>query len=163
MPANYQYGTEGNDTLTGTYDNDVMYGLGGVDVLVTGSGYVDTLNGGPGADTFDFNSASGIAHYIKDFHWAEGDKIDLSTIDAKEYSLSSPSTWGNQAFTWKGDITSKWFDSTPGVGLGRGELGYVYFGNGKTLVIGNTDGDSQDELQINLTGAIPSLASDFVL
>ena len=155
MPADYLYGTEGNDTLTGTYDNDVMYGLGGDDVLVTGSGYVDTLNGGPGADTFDFNSTSG-HHNIGDFHWADDDKIDLGTIDAKERSWS-PSTWGNQAFTWKGDVTGTW-------ALRNGELGYHHYpGSSETLVIGNTDGDSLMELQINVTGAVPSLASDFIL
>ncbi len=81
--------------------------------------------------------------------------VPLSTIDAKEYSFWSPSTWGNQAFTWKGDVTNK----GP---LGKGELGYVNYG-GTTYVNGNTDGDSQVELQIWVDGAIPSLASDFVL
>jgi Ca2+-binding RTX toxin-like protein len=158
MSVNYVYGTDGNDTLTGTsaYSNDVLYGRGGDDVLVAGGGYIDTLNGGPGADTFDFNSTSGGAHKIADFHWADGDKIDLSTIDAKEYSFWSSSTWGNQAFTWKGDVTGTW-------ALGRGELGYENWGGSETLIIGNTDGDSHMELQINVTGAIPSLASDFVL
>jgi hypothetical protein len=135
-----------------------MYGLGGDDVLVTGSGYVDTLNGGSGADTFDFNSTSGGAHTIEDFHWADGDKIDLGTIDAKEYSAWSPSTWGNQAFTWKGDVTN----AGPYGGLGTGELGYRDYG-WQTVVIGNTDGDSQWEFQLIVKGAVPSLASDFVL
>lgn len=157
--TNYLYGSEGNDTLTGTYDNDVMYGLGGDDVLVTGSGYVDTLNGGPGADTFDFNSTSGGAHNIGDFHWAEGDKIDLGTIDAKEYSAWSPSTWGNQAFTWKGDVTN----AGPYGGLGRGELGFRNFPGSDTQVIGNTDGDSQLELHISVKGYVLFIASDFVL
>jgi hypothetical protein len=158
MP-NYIYGSDGNDTLTGTYSNDKVYGNGGDDVLVTGNSYPDTLIGGAGADTFDFNSTSGGAHTIEDFHWADGDKIDLSTIDAKEYSVWSPSTWGDQAFTWKGDVTN----AGPYGGLGRGELGYRYYGGGETVVIGNTDGDSQWEFQIIVKGAIPSLASDFVL
>ena len=157
MTVNYVYGNDGNNTLTGTYGNDHMYGLGGDDVLVTGEGYVDTLNGGAGADTFKFNSASGGAHTIEDFHWADGDKIDVSAIDAKEWSAWSSSTWGNQAFTWKGDVTSNW-----GL-LGKGELGYAYYGGWETLILGNTDGDSQMELQIKVMGAIPSLATDFVL
>ena len=85
----------------------------------------------------------------------DGDKIDLSTIDAKEGSWS-PSTWGNQAFTWKGDVTGTW-------ALGNGELGYENWGGSETWVFGNTDGDSHMELQIRVNGAIPSLASDFVL
>jgi Ca2+-binding RTX toxin-like protein len=158
MPINYVYGSEGDDTLYGTYSNDVIYGLGGDDVLVTGNSYVDRLNGGAGADTFDFNSTSGGAHTIEDYHWWEGDKIDVSTIDAKEYSWYNPSTWGNQAFTWKGDVTN----NGPHGGLGRGELGYRRLGS-DTFVELNTDGDSQSEFQIQVKGYVPFIASDFVL
>ena len=68
----------GNDTLTGGADQD-------------------SLEGGIGADRFDFNSASespsgGLIDHILDFNRLEGDKIDLSTIDANVLLQ------GNQAF-----------------------------------------------------------------
>ncbi len=156
--ANYIGGTDGNDTLPGTTSYDSMYSHGGNDVLVS-SARSDTMNGGLGADRFDFNSV-GEAFYdmIADFHWWEGDKVDVSTIDAKEYSWSSPSTWGNQAFTWKGDVTN----AGPYGGLGKGELGYRTYPS-DTRVIGNTDGDPQIEFQIQLDDYVLLVASDFVL
>jgi Ca2+-binding RTX toxin-like protein len=153
--AYYIGGTAGNDTLLGTTSYDAMYSHGGNDVLVS-SPRSDTMNGGTGADRFDFNSV-GEAFYdvIADFHWWEGDKVDVSTIDAKDYSWSSSSTWGNNTFTFKGNVNDG--------GLGKGELGYSFIYNGNTMIYGNTDGDSSPELAIQVSGTHYFNASDFVL
>lgn len=55
------------------------------------------MTGGLGADTFDFNSVIGspnavIRDTILNFTWSEGDKIDISGIDADQ------TVAGDQAF-----------------------------------------------------------------
>jgi Ca2+-binding RTX toxin-like protein len=100
------YGGEGNDWADGWTENDSIYGEGGNDSLEGGNGN-DWLNGGSGqdklhgeagADTFDYNAASESTllapDTIYDFSGTgrEGDKIDLSGIDANLYAA------GNQAF-----------------------------------------------------------------
>jgi Ca2+-binding RTX toxin-like protein len=89
-------GGSGNDTIYGEDDSDSIYGEAGDDYLSSGQGR-DILSGGAGKDTYDFNSVSespafGAYDTILDFKWWEGDKIDLTTIDA---DLGSP---GDQAF-----------------------------------------------------------------
>jgi hypothetical protein len=122
---------------------------------VSSAGY-DTMSGGWGDDRLDFNSVSEAnGDYIRDFHSWEGDVIDVSTIDAKDYSWSSSSTWGNNTFTFKGNVNDG--------GLGKGELGYSFIYNGNTMIYGNTDGDSSPELAIQVSGTHYFNASDFVL
>jgi Ca2+-binding RTX toxin-like protein len=170
----YGYGYDGNDTIYGHGGNDNLYGGYGDDSLEGGNGndYLsggdgnDTLVGGmdndvmygwAGADIFRFTSITdwwGIGDTIGDYHWWEGDKIDLSGVDAKAYSFWSPSTWGDQAFAWKGN--------SGGATLGKGELGY-YQSSGNTYVCGNVDGDSDFEVFITVNGNVPFIASDFYL
>jgi Ca2+-binding RTX toxin-like protein len=71
------YGNANNNVINGNSGNNWLYG---------GTGK-DTLSGGAGKDTFDFDSVNespawGALDTISDFSWIEGDKIDLSTIDA---------------------------------------------------------------------------------
>jgi Ca2+-binding RTX toxin-like protein len=94
FPSNLATAVE--DRIDGGGSADVLDGGGGDDSLVGGLG-ADTLLGGAGADTFEFNfvneSPFGIGYdTISDFNPLEGDKIDLSGIDA-DTGLS-----GNQAF-----------------------------------------------------------------
>jgi serralysin len=97
--ANEITGNNFNNFLAGLHGNDNLNGGNGDDMLVGGNG-MDTLTGGNGADTFDFNLVSesrGVSgalgrDKITDFSSQEGDKIDLSEIDA---NLSQP---GDQAF-----------------------------------------------------------------
>jgi len=89
-------GGAGNDTLKGELGNDSLNGGDGNDLLDGGLGQ-DSLTGGLGADKFDFNAvtespAGGAYDTIVDFKWSEGDKVDLSTIDANLLII------GNQAF-----------------------------------------------------------------
>jgi Ca2+-binding RTX toxin-like protein len=107
-------GGAGIDILFGGADNDFLYGDGdgtsvadsgrdtlhggyGNDFLIGGA-KSDTLWGNAGADTFIFETATdlGLGHTdaIKDFSRAQGDKIDLSGIDANTRIA------GNQAFTF---------------------------------------------------------------
>jgi len=91
------YGNGGNDDLYGGSGKDELYGGDGNDLLVGGSS-PDLLYGGAGADTFrlvdhyDSKRWENMYDEIKDFSRAEGDKIDLSVLDARL------GTAGNQAF-----------------------------------------------------------------
>src|SRR5262245_53290536 len=97
-------GGDGNDELWGNEGEDVLLGGNGNDRLI-GDGRpwnfgADTLTGGAGADTFVFwqiaDSTPADYDIITDFSSAQGDKIDLSEIDAN--SLVA----GYQAFTFIG-------------------------------------------------------------
>jgi Ca2+-binding RTX toxin-like protein len=136
----YLSGGGGNDTLVGGMDNDVMYGHEGADKFVTTS-IVDMW---------------GIGDRIGDFHWWEGDKIDLRGVDAKAYDFWSASTWGDQAFSWVGPT------GYAPQALGKGQLAY-YQSDGNNHVYGNVDGDSQFEINITVNGTVPLIASDFYL
>lgn len=90
------FGFDRNDKLYGGADDDDLSGGAGNDIL-NGGGGRDDLTGDTGADTFRFHLASESTVFdfdtIRDFSRAEGDKIDLSFIDANTV-LS-----GNDAFT----------------------------------------------------------------
>lgn len=83
------WGNDGNDYLHGGAGADSLNGGNGDDVLVGGAG-LDTLTGGAGADTFVLGTqSSSKTDVIKDFSFAEGDKIEIigkfdkSAIDFK--------------------------------------------------------------------------------
>ncbi|MDO9336631.1 MAG: hypothetical protein Q7T61_09545 [Caulobacter sp.] len=83
--ANNLLGNSGTNTLWGLAGNDTINGGDGNDVIVGGLGG-DQLRGGAGADTFMVEQESTVAKteldQIHDFSIAEGDIIDLSSIDA---------------------------------------------------------------------------------
>ncbi|MCB4820311.1 M10 family metallopeptidase C-terminal domain-containing protein [Roseicella aerolata] len=150
----YMYGQGGNDLLYGHAGNDYLDGGDGNDTLIGGEG-ADGLTGGKGADVFKYNTVQETWYdAIWDFKYSEGDKIDLSGIDAKTHETFSPSTWGNQAFHWVGNLAGK--------GLGKGDLGYQYVG-GDTYVYGNTDSDAAYEVALRVSGHVPFIANDFFL
>lgn len=76
----------GNDEINGGAGDDTIQGQSGRDLINGGAG-MDELSGGPGADRFDFNALSDsgktapTSDLILDF--GNGDRIDLSTIDAR--------------------------------------------------------------------------------
>lgn len=92
-------GTAFNDVLTGSNIANHLSGGSGNDILVGGLGS-DVLAGGSGADSFVFktalDSAPGHEDQITDFSSGEGDRIDLSTIDANTNAA------GLQAFVYIG-------------------------------------------------------------
>ena len=87
------YGQPGNDVLTGGTGNDILKGGEGVDTLIgvdltatqPGNSEIDTLHGGPGADSFILGNGqvyyddNGTADYamILGFNGAQGDRIQL--------------------------------------------------------------------------------------
>lgn len=127
----------GNDTLIGSNASNNLYG---------GLGQ-DSLTGGLGADTFVFKSIaeSTVANpdTIIDFSSAQGDKIDLSAIDA----IAGGS---NDAFTFT-NLGSSAFTGTGQLRL-DGDILY-----------GNTTGDINPDFAIDLNGVTSLTSADFIL
>ncbi|OWJ68101.1 calcium-binding protein [Inquilinus limosus] len=144
-------GSQGNDSIVGDTYANVLQGWGGSDVLA-GAGGKDTLTGGAGADRFVYGSAAqsvvgANADRITDFSHAQGDRIDLSAIDA------STAAAGNQAFRF--------------IGTGlytrhAGELRYAFNG-ADTTIAGDLNGDGVSDVHIVLAGRVVLQAGDFVL
>jgi Ca2+-binding RTX toxin-like protein len=140
-----------NDILTGTDGADKLNGLAGNDSLIGGLGK-DALTGGVGSDLFKFISLSDSsslpkqADTITDFKHSEGDKIDLSAIDAKtEFE-------GDQAFTYIGTIAFS-TDATGQLRLDP-KTGILY---------GSNNADVAPEFAILLSGIKNLVPEDFVL
>jgi Ca2+-binding RTX toxin-like protein len=154
-------GGGGNDTLYGFLDDDKLFGGTGNDYLFAGAGDdlldggtgTDVLAGENGGDLFDWNSTNetsvtvATADLITDFKIAEGDRIDLSSIDANAYVA------GDQAFTFIGTAD---FSGNPG------ELNYYHSG-GETIIQLQTGTSADVEAVIRLTGTLTPDASWFAL
>ena len=145
-------GGGGADKLLGGNGNDKLAGGAARDILVGGKG-ADTLTGGAGADTFVFSAttdstvaASG-RDVITDFSRAQGDKIDLKTIDANTKAA------GDQAFTFIG---------TSAFQKKAGELRYEKK-SGDTFVYGDVDGDGKADFAILIDANVTLNANDFIL
>lgn len=139
-----------NDNLTGSGGNDTLYGEDGTDIL-SGEGGFDTLVGGAGADRFSFGgfdigNTLNTADRIVDFSTAQGDKIDLTAIDAVAGG-------GDNVFSFIGTAA---FSNV--AGQLRTE---VIFGN--TYVMGDVNGDGVADFFIKLDGSVPLSAGDFLL
>lgn len=141
--ANTLSGRDGDDTLTAGRGSDKLRGGLGA----------DDLTGGAGADTFAFKTVDETTvdaagrDTISDFSGNNGDRIDLSAIDANAAKS------GNQAFDHIGTaaFTGK-----------AGELRHVEQ-DGGTFVYGDTDGDRKADFAIHLDTASSLSAGDFVL
>ncbi|WP_343717301.1 calcium-binding protein [Inquilinus sp.] len=139
------------ENVTGSAGSDTITGNSGANVL---NGWIgrDTLTGGAGADRFAFSSVShsavgANADRITDFTRSQGDRIDLSAIDAKTTAA------GDQAFSFIG---------TAAFGHVAGQLRYAVSG-ASTIIAGDVNGDGTSDFHIVLTGALALQASDFVL
>lgn len=144
---------EGSDPLFGTgnsLDNEIIGNDGGN--VLNGLGGKDSLTGGADADTFLFSSTGNIGNstptrdVIFDFSQAQGDRIDLSAIDAVAGG-------GDDAFTFIGTGA---FSNT------AGELRTAAEG-GNTRVEGDIDGDGAADFQMILIGSIALTGGDFIL
>lgn len=142
-----------SNTLTGNAGNNTLKGQGGNDTL-TGAAGADKLHGGTGADRFVFKALSDSTvsssgrDMIYDFSRSQGDRIDLSAIDASTKSS------GDQAFTFIGEksaFTGK-----------AGELRYVNSG-GDTFVYGDVNGDRKADFAIGFDATLNFVKGDFVL
>jgi Ca2+-binding RTX toxin-like protein len=148
-------GGVGPDILNGRGGNDVLDGGGGNDVLTGGSGR-DRLTGGAGADRFDFNAAgesrAGVANRdtIVGFSHAQGDRINLSAIDADQRA-GHP---GNQAFVFIGAATFAHYHA-----LHPAVFGMVRYAGG--LVQANVNANLAADLEIAVPVALH--AGDFHL
>jgi Ca2+-binding RTX toxin-like protein len=146
------YGGEGADTLKGGDGADVLAGYVGFDILVGGMGQ-DALTGGADPDFFAWQSATetslaeNTADLVTDFNFAEGDRLDLSGIDADVYAA------GNQAFTFIGTAA---FSGAPG------EINYYHAG-GDTFIQLQTGTAVDIEGLIHLSGIHTPTASWFIL
>ena len=149
--ANRLSGGVGNDILDGAAGNDTLYGDSGNDRLTGGSG-ADKLYGGTGADTFVFtsykDSTASARDMIYDFSQSQGDRIDLSAIDARTTTSST-----NDAFTFIGEkaFTKK-----------AGELRYLNK-DGDTYLYGDVNGDGTADFTIRLDKTIDFVRGDFIL
>ncbi|WP_454916875.1 beta strand repeat-containing protein [Xanthobacter sediminis] len=129
-------GGKGSDGLAGGSGNDRLEGNTGNDRL-SGGGGDDRLTGGSGADQFIYraisDSTSESFDTIADFSATQGDRIDLSAIDA------SSATSKNDAFVY---IGSKAFSGT---------AGQLRFSGG--YLMGDVNGDKVADLSIKIAGA----------
>ncbi len=175
-PSDAIVGTAGDDILNGTAAADIVYGQlgddeidgGGGDDTIFGGGDRDTLSGGigndilsGGADSDDLIGGAGadIFRYylvtestladsdkIKDFNSSEGDKIDLSLIDAN-YLVGE-----NNAFVISSSFT-----------MVAGQLVISSTSSGVYWVRADVNGDGVADLQIEVRSSNALTASDFFL
>lgn len=134
------------DRLTGDAKANLLEGGGGKDTLTGGDG-ADGLRGGAGADLFVVSALSHskttAADTIYDFSHAEGDRIDLSGIDAVAGGKDN-------AFTLAGAFGHK-----------AGELVSV-LSQDHYVVQGDVNGDGVADFAINVFSQTSLVAADFV-
>jgi hypothetical protein len=140
-----------NDVITGTDVANKLNGLAGNDTLIGGLGK-DSLTGGVGADVFKFNSVNDSsavpkqADTITDFKHAQGDKIDLSAIDANSALPNDQAFTLISAATFSADAT-----------------GQLRFDAKTSTLYGSINADDTPEFSILLNGVKSLVQEDFVL
>lgn len=144
------YGDSGDDRVDGGPENDILFGGDGRDTLIGGTG-IDVQYGGKGADRFIFQSEHESVRphpdTIGDFSRSEGDKIDLSKIDAVRGGADNGFTFiGTNAFT--------------GV---AGQLAVRAGANGIWEVLGDVNGDKVADFFLAVVTPLQPSAADFVL
>ena len=145
------HGNWGTDWLFGEDDSDVLIGGDDDDILQGGMNGLtgpDRLIGGSGADRFVWSAVAEMAGFdiIEDFNRADGDVIDVSTIDANE------AMFGRQHFVFVGDIG--------GVPPGPGQISWDPT---TSSLVFNSDADAAPEGFIQVPGGGTPNASWFVL
>jgi VCBS repeat-containing protein len=142
-------GQGGEDRLVGRGGRDLLGGGDGADTIVGGLGK-DRLTGGTGADTFvfetlaDSGAAKAARDVIRDFSGTDGDRIDLSGLDAV-------SGGADDAFRLVAAFSGA-----------AGEL-VVVQSRRATLIQGDVDGDGRADFSISLDGAHTLTADHFLL
>ena len=126
--------------VPGSAGFQVLWGLDGNDTMIGGS-LIRTI-GGNGADTFVFKAA-GSSGILTDFSSAQGDRIDLTGIDA---DLGAT---GDQAFTF---IDSAAFS---------GQAGELRYAGG--VIAGDVNGDGVADFSVMIQNFAVLAASDFFL
>jgi Ca2+-binding RTX toxin-like protein len=136
-------GTDSVNYLTGNDGNNILTGKGGL----------DALEGGGGADTFrylalsDSNAVTGMDRIV-DFDFAEGDRVNVSAIDA------NAGLAGNQAF-----------DTLIAADAAFTEAGQFRFSKQGNYFLAefNANGDPTAELAIRFQGIEPPEETWFIL
>lgn len=127
-----------NNQMTGNSADNILSGLAGKDILT----------GGAGADTFAYQNVSDSvndAHdVITDFSELQGDKIDLSAVDANSNQAEK------QIFHYIGTV-----DFTK-------QAAQLRFDSATHQLQGDTNGDGKAEFVIELSG-VSNLASDALI
>ncbi|URK87907.1 M10 family metallopeptidase C-terminal domain-containing protein [Rhizobium sp. RCAM05350] len=150
--ADRLYGNAGGNRLSGGAGNDLLSGAAGNDLLIGGAG-ADDLCGGTGADRFIFSASSESTvapagrDSIFDFLAAQGDRIDLSRIDANTKIA------GDQPFT---------FINSSGFSCKASELRYTQTAS-DTYIYGDVNGDGKSDFILHLDDAISMQKGYFVL
>jgi Ca2+-binding RTX toxin-like protein len=142
-------GQDGDDLIEGGAGRDVLYGDAGDDVILGGTG-LDQLFGQAGADRFVFTaladslatSGPGVgegltADWVRDFSAAEGDRIDVSGIDA-DAGLA-----GDQAFVLVSAFSGQ-----------RGQAVLRQVTPGETLLQLDVDGDGASDFDLRISGTV---------
>lgn len=140
------FGKLGDDALFGGAGDDRLEGGGGGDLLVGGEGR-DEMKGGTGADVFSFGALAEVSgDLVEDFSRKQGDKIDLSGIDAIQQGD------GDDAFNLAKAFTGK-----------AGQL-VVTADGGQFMVQGDVNGDAKADFTfyVQTADGQPPTSADFV-
>lgn len=137
-------GGAGHDLLAGGANDDTLIGGRGTDTLYGGTG-ADILQGGAGRDTFQWQRTRESGDTIADFQQGR-DVLDLALIDANT-ALS-----GDQAFQFAGDSPSSVVNAIT-----------YHIEIGRTVVLGDRNGDAEADFQLTLIGEFQLVTSDFLL
>lgn len=147
-------GNFGHNRLDGGGGTDVLNGKQGNDTLIGGLG-ADSLVGEHGADVFLIRSAAESRpgqdnrDFINGFVRAQGDRLDLSGVDADSRTAI------NDPFTFIGDAAFS------GV---AGQLRvFTFGGNAFCIVEADVDGDGAADMQVFVNGIAQLVVGDFVL
>jgi serralysin len=137
------FGGKASDTLLGYAGFDTLVGGAGKDILIGGAGD-DTLYGGSGADRFVLGFGDGY-DTIMDFSHAQGDRIDLRSIDPD-------SAYGDQKLKLvTGDFTA------------AGQVRLFVHGGITTIYVNLDDNLKTDEVAIDVHSDAAFLAGDILL
>jgi Ca2+-binding RTX toxin-like protein len=145
-------GLGGADRLDGRGGNDLLLGGEGDDLFFGGAG-ADQMSGGGGADQFVYYVTSETGHVlgtfdvITDFNAAQGDKINVSQMDANKLAAGSQD-W---TFVGAGDP----FTAPGQIGVGTDGT--------NTFIILNDGNNPNDGVAIQISGVHNVDASWFVL
>jgi Ca2+-binding RTX toxin-like protein len=151
--ANVIRGNGAANVLSGGAGADQLLGGGAADTLIGGAGR-DVLIGGTGADSFRFANGdfggltTSSCDLISDFSHSDGDKIDLSGVDANTLNGS-----GDDAFAYIGSSA---------FGHVAGQLRSVAM-TGVTVLQGDTNGDGLADFWIRCNGAPALVVGDLIL
>ena len=136
------------NSIVGGIGADSLSGGTGDDSLVGGTG-ADALSGGAGADRFIYfaagDSPTAAGDHILDFSHAEGDKIDLSAMDAVTGGADN-------AFVLAAAFTHV-----------AGQLVISSLGSNEYKLQGDVGGDGVADFTINVHSTTSLVAGDFVL